>query len=261
MERPTESDLFELFKIKYGDPETTGWSPRRRLKYGYYQPGDVYEATVRKILRPGSNWVDVGGGRALFPYNEELSKELANQCETLVAVDPSENVEDNPYAHHKVNAFFEDYETDLRFDLATFRMVAEHIEEPGKVVARLKKVLKPGGLVVIYTINKFSPIPIITYLTPFSIHYKIKKIFWGGEERDTFPVAYKMNTRKELHEIFTGSGFEEVDFQYLDDLSVFSQFKILNLLEIWLWKGFKMLGLRYPENNLLGIYRFNPDAS
>ena len=46
----TEAELYELFEIKYGDPSTTGWSPRRRLKYGYYTPGDIYEATVRKYV-------------------------------------------------------------------------------------------------------------------------------------------------------------------------------------------------------------------
>lgn len=251
----TDSELYELFEMKYGKPCEAGWSPKRRLKYGYYSPGDVYEATVKKCVNSETVWLDVGGGSAIFPYNTALSKQLAEACTKLVAVDPSENVLDNPYAHEKVMALFEDYQTDDKFDLATFRMVAEHITDPDSIVLKLRELLKPNGIVVIYTINKFSPIPIITYITPFSWHFKIKKFFWGGEERDTFPVAYKMNTRKELKDIFGRLGFTEECFQHLDDLSAFSKFRVLNLLEIWLWKVFKGLGLRYPENNLLGIYK------
>lgn len=251
----TSADLYQLFEIKYGHPSTIGWSPKRRLKYGYYHPGDVYEAVVQKLVGPNTKWVDVGGGRAIFPDNIALSTILAKCCERLVAVDPSENVFENPYAHKKVKCMFEDFETDEKFNLATFRMVAEHISNPKAVLFKLSNLLTESGIVVIYTINKSSPIPIVTRLIPFSYHYKIKSLFWKGEEKDTFPIAYKMNTRKELNKLFTEQGFIEQAFLYLDDLSTFSGFKALNLLELWIWKAFKSLRIKYPENNLLGIYQ------
>jgi len=251
----TESELYELFEIKYGDPSTTGWAPRRRLKYGYYTPGDIYEATIRKIVNSDTKWIDVGGGSALFPQNKPLSKILADKCKKLVAIDPSENILENPYAHEKVMCMFEDFQTEEKFDLATFRMVAEHISNPEAVLSKLYELLNPNGIVVIYTINKYSPIPIITYLTPFALHNRVKKFFWGTEERDTFPVEYKMNTRKELNKLFREHRFNEIAFLYLDDLSTFYRFKIPNLLELWAWKIYKTIGIRYPEYNLLGVYR------
>lgn len=251
----TNEELYELFELKYGHPDTTGWSPKRRLKWGYYQPGDIYECTVNKMITSSTKWLDAGGGRAIFPFNKKLSQILADRCEILVAVDPSENVYENPYASEKVMCAVEDIQTDKEFDVVTFRMVAEHIENPGDVLEKLKSIVKPGGRVVIYTINKYSPIPFITFVTPFSLHFKIKKFFWGGEEKDTFPVAYKMNSRKELNREFMKRDFEEVAFFYLDDLSTFSRFKTLNLLELILWKVLRTIGIRYPENNLLGIYQ------
>ncbi len=251
----TESDLYELFKLKYGHTSKSWWSANRRLRYGYYHPGDISEATIQKLVTPNTMWIDVGGGRDVFPHNIELSTILANTCKKLVAIDPSENIYENPYAHEKVMCMFDDFQTEEKFDLVTFRMVAEHIANPKTVLSKINDLLNPDGIVVIYTINKFSPIPIITYFTPFSIHFKIKYYFWRGEEKDTFPVEYKMNTRKELRKLFLEYDFHEETFQYLDDLSTFSRFKTLNLLEIWVWKLFKMFGIRYPENNLLGIYR------
>lgn len=251
----TDDDLYQLFLIKYGRPESGGWSPRQRLRFGYYQPSDYYEAIVEKYVTDSTTWVDVGGGRAIFPNNIKLSEQLAQRCKKMVAVDPSPNVYEHPYAHERHQSLFEEFETEERFDLATFRMVAEHVVNPDAVLAKLVQVMNPGGTVIIYTINKFSPVPILTYLTPFSIHFKIKNILWGGEEKDTFPVAYRMNTRKELRSLFERHGFAEKCFLYLDDLSVFSRFKFLNLCELILWKALNSIGLSYPENNLLGIYR------
>jgi 2-polyprenyl-3-methyl-5-hydroxy-6-metoxy-1,4-benzoquinol methylase len=253
--QPNARELRELFEIKYGHPDTTGWAPRRRLHHGYFPPGDIYEATIRKLVGKETRWLDIGGGRSVFPHNEALSKMLAETCQHLTAVDPSENVLDNPYAHDKHMCMLEDYESDSKYDLATFRMVAEHIEHPSQVLNKLNSLLTPDGVVVIYTINKYSPVPLLTYITPFSWHYRIKKLFWGGEERDTFPVQYKMNTRRQLQALFTAHGFREELFMHLDDLSTLSHFKTLNFLEIGLWKVLRLFGLRYPENNLLGVYR------
>lgn len=251
----TKAELYELFVIKHGHPDSAGPSPKRRFKFGYYQPEEIYEATINKLVNDKTQWIDVGGGRALFPHNKPLSKMLAKKCNKLVAVDPSQNVIENPYAHEKNMCMFEDFQTHERFDLATFRMVVEHIENPEAILIKLDELLKPEGVAVIYTINKFSPIPIFTYLTPFSIHFKIKSFIWGGEEKDTFPVAYKMNTRKDLSRLFSNHNFFEESFDYLDDLSAFSRFKFLNLIELMIWKGFRSIGVKYPENNLLGVYK------
>lgn len=253
----TNDDLYQQFLIKYGKPEEVGWGPQRRLRFNYYSAGDIYEATVNKLVTPDTVWVDVGGGRAIFPHNKNLSIQLAERCKRIVAVDPSSNIHEHPYAHEKHQAMFEGFETETRFDLATFRMVAEHVEDPDAVVGKLRNIMKPGGIVVIYTINKFCPVSIFTYLTPFSIHFKIKSFFFGGEEADTFPVAYKMNTRKTLRTLFERHGFAEKEFRYLDDLSTFSRFKFLNLIELSVWKVLNTIGLPYPENNLLGVYRLS----
>lgn len=251
----TEEELYRIFELKYGNPNTTGWSPKRRFKWGYYLPGDIYDSVVQKQISSSTKWLDVGGGSAIFPNNPKLSQLLADQCEKLVAVDPSSNVNDNPYAHEKHQCMIEDFKTEEKFDIATFRMVAEHIENPDEVLKKLKNILTDDGCIIIYTINKYSPIPIITYLTPFSWHFKIKKFFWGGEEKDTFPVAYKMNSRKELKKLLSEHGFCEENFYYLDDLSALGRFKTLNLLELTIWKVLNKLGITYPENNLLGVYR------
>jgi SAM-dependent methyltransferase len=251
---PTAEDLSALFRIKYGDPRTGGWGPRQRLQFGYYTPDDIYEATVAKLVGPDCAWIDVGCGRDLFPGNTALAKDLAGRCRLLFGVDDSENVFDNSLLHERSRNRIDYYRTDQTFDLATLRMVAEHITEPDAALASIARLMRPGGKVVVYTINQWSPISVISWIVPFQLHHWIKKLIWNSEERDTFPVAYKMNSRKRLKKLFAQAGFRESHFSYLDDCRATCRFRLLNFLELTVRKVLRTMGLRYPENCLLGIY-------
>jgi hypothetical protein len=252
---PRPEALERLFRGKYGDPLTTGWSPRRRYRYGYYLPSDVYEAVVDQLVSPGCRWLDVGGGHNVFPENPALAKQLVARSARCVAVDPDPTTHKNQLVHERVQLPIEDYRSQTPFDLATLRMVAEHIVNPAAAVASLQRLVKENGLVVVFTVNKRSPITLLSGLTPFWVHHPVKKLMWGGDEEDTFPVAYKMNTRSELGRLFSEGGFREIGFAYLDDLSAFGRFKFLNLCELFAWRACRGLGVNYPENCLLGIYQ------
>ena len=77
----------------------------------------------------------------------------------------------------------QDYRTDRQFDLVTLRMVAEHIEHPAAAMAALSRLVRPGGLVVIYTVAKFSPASLVAAVTPMSFHHVAKRALWGGRRR------------------------------------------------------------------------------
>jgi 2-polyprenyl-3-methyl-5-hydroxy-6-metoxy-1,4-benzoquinol methylase len=253
--RPSDVELAQLFAQKYGRITEVGWSPRQRHQFGYYLPADVYEALLTRVIVPGCHWLDVGGGHHIFPENAGLSRTLADRAATVVAVDPSDNVLQNPYVHERVQAMIEDYQTERTFDVATLRMVAEHVAEPERMVQALHRLLRPSGVVVIFTVYNLSPLTLVSRALPFRWHHPIKKLFWGGEEEDTFPVEYKMNSRSELRRLFETNGFREASFSYLDDLSTLGQFRIGSRLELWAWRLLRALRLRYPESCLLGVYQ------
>ena len=257
----TAQDLQELFLLKHGDPGRTGWSPRRRLRFGYYQPADYYEALVNKLVTAKTDWIDIGGGAALFPHNRPLSQLLSERAHRLVVVDPSDNIDRSPFPHERVRCLIEQYQTNDQFDLATLRMVAEHITNPSSVVQTLNRLLRQRGMVIIFTVNRWSPVTLVSNLFPFRLHYHIKKLFWGGEEKDTFSTVYRMNTRRRLKTLLGNYGFQERYFAYLDDLAVFSRFKFANYVELLVWRTLKRLHLRYPENCLIGVYEKTQDVA
>jgi SAM-dependent methyltransferase len=252
---PSRADLLEVFDRKYRRSAVMGWGPRTRLAFDYFTPDDQYEAIVTKLVKHGSWWADIGCGRDVFPSNPDLAKLLSERCEFLFGVDPDPNIRDNPFIREGFEGMVEDCNTSHRFDLITLRMVAEHIVDPERSVAKLAQLTRQGGHVVVYTPNKWAPVSLLAALIPNQFHYRIKRVFWGGEERDTFPTAFRMNTRATLARHFAAQDMQEVYFAFLDDCRTFGGFRALNYAELMLQKTLRSVGLRYPENCLLGVYR------
>lgn len=252
---PTHQELVDIFIQKYGAIDDLNWSPALRWKFDYFNPDDVYEALMCKIVTDKTTWLDVGCGRNIFPSNHKLSRLLADRVELLVGVDPDETLNDNPYVHEKVLGTMEDFSDSRQFSLVTMRMVAEHVAQPEQLMKALTKVTAPNGLVLIYTVYKYSPVPVITNLVPFKFHNPAKKVLWGTEPADTFPTCFKMNTRETLNALFSKSNFVERLFMRLDDCRTFSGFKPLAYTELAIEKALKRIGLPYPEYCLLGVYQ------
>lgn len=250
----TPDDLREVHWSKYGDA-AVGWSVLLRREAGYFTPAEHYEALVSKLVTAETTWLDVGSGHDLFPHNRKLARVLADRCARLVGLDPDPSIHDNVYVHERVQATIEEFQPSETFDLITLRMVAEHITNPREALAALARLARPGGRVVIFTVNKWSLTALAARVTPFGLHHPAKKLLWGSKEEDTFPVAYRMNTRRHLRGLFQQAGFCEIAFQTLADASLFWNFRIPHRLELACWRAGQTLGLPYPETCLLGVYQ------
>jgi SAM-dependent methyltransferase len=248
-------NLPSILRLKYGPPEQMGPAPRLRQRFGYSSPDDWYEAAVFGLVSGTTTWLDVGCGRNVFPFNSAAAKVLSERCRLLVGLDPSDNIRANDVVHERMQCPLEDYVTDHRFDLITLRMVAEHITDPAAAVDALARLTAAGGRVVVYTVNKWAPATMVSAITPFWFHVAAKRVLWQTDERDTFPTAYRMNTRRELQHLFTAGGFREEGFQYLDDCQSFGRFMSLSRLELLARKAFRSIGLRYPESCILAVFR------
>ncbi len=253
----TNSELEQVFRLRHGEAETHGWGPRMRFRFGYFTPDVFYEALVGKLITSGISWLDVGCGRNIFPGNEHLARILAARCSLLVGVDPDDTIDENPYVHQRLKCQIDDCPGGQAFDVVTLRMVAEHITNPEAAVSSLARLTRPGGRLVIYTVNKFSPVSIAAMIIPHQLHHAIKRLLWRTEERDTFPVAYLMNTKKALVELFESNGFSLLYFARPADCRVLGRFRWLHFLELSMWRLCQSFGLNYPESCLLAVFERN----
>lgn len=254
---PGREQLEHVFRLKYGDPASpqVGSGPRARWRAGYFQPDDWYEALVAALVQSGTTWLDVGCGRHVFPNNAALARELAARVGRLVGVDPDPTLDENPYVHERVRGTIDGYSPEAPFDLVTMRMVAEHVDRPADTVAALQRCTRPGGLAVVYTVARWSPVPVLTSLVPFRLRHPIKRFLWRTEAKDTFPTRFAMNSRRTLRRLFAAAGFDEALFLRLDDCRTFNRFRALSAIELRTRAVLRAIGLGYPEACLLGVYR------
>jgi SAM-dependent methyltransferase len=257
-ELPTEQDLRQYFQSHYADLSQHGWRSAMKWRFGYFSPEAWYEALVDRLVTPRTVWIDVGGGKAVFPHTPALSRTLADRCVKLVGVDPSDNIQQNEFVHERAQCLIEDYQATEQFDLATLRMVVEHIQTPAESAAKLAELVRPGGFVVIYTPNRWSLASVVASVTPQWFHNLAAGFLWRAKEEDVFPTVYKMNTRQRLASLMSAAGFRETGFARLASCSIWQRFRVLYFLELCLWRVLRAVGLPYPETNLLGVYQRLP---
>jgi SAM-dependent methyltransferase len=252
---PDRQQLLAVCRSKYGPPDRLGWGPALRLRHDYFNPDDWYEALVAGLVTPGMAWLDVGCGRDLLPNHAALATQLAGRAGRVVGVDPDPNLQQNPFVHERVAMPIADYDGGRAFDLVTLRMVAEHVAEPKRCVRAIAAALRPGGVAVVYTVFRFSPMPLLTTLAPMALRHRVKAFLWRTAKQDTFPTSFKMNTRGRLRQLFAGVGMSEVAFLRLDDCRTFGRFRRLGELELRCRSLCRLVHVPYPEHCLLGVYR------
>lgn len=94
---------------------------------------------------------------------------------------------------------------DSRFDVVFSDNVLEHLDNPLQVFREVERVLKPGGVFLFKTPNKWHYMPTIARLTPHGFHQYVNRLR-GRAEVDTFPTRYRANCLGDVQRLAADSG-------------------------------------------------------
>ncbi len=168
------------------------------------------EAVLREI-DPTKELLDLGAGAGIVP--EMAFKGLARR---VCGVDPDPRVVENPHLDEGREGFGESIPyPDASFDVVVSDNVLEHLDNPVEVFSEVRRVLKPGGVFLAKTPNRWHYVAIGASLTPHSFHRRFNE-GRGRASVDTFPTRYKANSRGQLVEIARDSGFELVSVDFFE---------------------------------------------
>jgi len=112
---------------------------------------------------------------------------------------------------------------DHSFQVINCRFIFEHLENPEQVLAEFFRVLKPGGFLVFWTVNKWNYSMIFSRLTPHWFHNLFRRLSFGAR-KDNVPAYYRLNTVKELEASFERHGFEKIKIFYRGGAYLYLQF-------------------------------------
>ena len=145
------------------------WDPHGKMaalhKFNPVRLGLIKEAACRQFGRDvrsldalaGLRILDIGCGGGI------LSEPLARLCAEVVGADPSSANIEAARLHAAEAGVTLDYRTTTaealagegeRFDVVLAMEVVEHVVDPGLFIKRCTEMVKPGGLMIVATINR-----------------------------------------------------------------------------------------------------------
>ena len=175
----------------------------------------VEHGLLDEALRPGAVALDAGCGRTtrLRNYRDRIVR--------LVGLDSDEAAgRDNPYLDEFVRADLEQPLPfpDDTFDLVYANFVVEHLQHPERVFIEWRRVLRPGGRLVLLTSNQANPLVAAADRLPRRARLAIKRQGAGVAERDVYPTRYLANTPQRLATVASSAGFRPVSVNYVATL-------------------------------------------
>ena len=193
-------------------PSSMAIALRDRFYSADAHPYRLFEDQVVAELRgqPEATLLDAGCGRTTPVLRRFLGK-----AKRLIGVELVDFTD--------VPEGIETYKTDLAHlplpdacvDVIMSRSVFEHLTDPDAVYRELARVLKPGGRIIFLTANLWDYGTMVARLVPNRYHAKIVKTVEGRAEEDTFPTAYRTNTRSDVNRLSAAVGMRVTRFEYL----------------------------------------------
>lgn len=207
-------------------------------------PYRLFERRVDSLLGPGVRvLVDAGCGRTVPVLRKYLGR-----VERLIGIELVDFTD--------VPAGIETHNADLgalpladgSVDLIMSRSVFEHLTDPEPVYREFARVLRPGGRVVFLTANMWDYGTLAARMIPNRFHGRIVKAVEGRAEEDTFPTAYKTNTRGDVDRLAAQSGLRVEAFEYL---SQYPNYLMFNGVLFAIGTAFERLISRFEVFRLL----------
>lgn len=162
---------------------------------------NAYKARLAEIVRPGMTLLHAGCG---WDKNE-VSKPFAANCR-VVGIDLDPRVATLFHSSFELASLERLPFRDATFDVVFSEYVLEHVDDPVACFNEIRRVLKPGGSVVILTPNVFSYKSLIAAVTPYWFHVAIGRIRYGrGHEADMYPTRYRCNSERSVKAVAAGA--------------------------------------------------------
>jgi len=183
----------------------------RHFYPGYVDEHVRFDAAIRRYLRPDAAVLDAGAGRGvMYPYDYREHVARMAGADTDPAIAENANLTDAAVADLASLPY-----EDASFDLVFSKYVFEHLERPVAVMRELRRVLKPGGHLLVHTPNRWHYVAMFATLTPtrFHVWFNARR---GRVEADTFPTRYRANDGRTLERLAASSRFGLVELDLFE---------------------------------------------
>jgi ubiquinone/menaquinone biosynthesis C-methylase UbiE len=199
-----------------------------RINGQIYHPQRIYLARIANLLSSKTRWLDIGCGRRLVPLwlngYSSLETEMRSTARLIIGIDPDlDALRENISCHHKLKADAESLPfIDGCFDLVTSNMVFEHVKNPRAILSEIRRVLEPGGLLIVHTPNWLDLVTILARIVPNSFHPVLISQMETRRRKEVYPTHFKFNRPRTIEMLLRTAGFNDLRIERLDHPNSYS---------------------------------------
>ena len=223
----------------------------------------AFAEILNETLARRTSWLDLGCGRRLLPewMPDTIEKELRGRVARRVGTDLDlASLRDHAALSARVQASADALPFSPRsFDIVSANMVMEHIEQPGRVLAEIGRVLRPGGVFVFHTPNRRYWAIRIARVVPQRAKALLVRLLEGRAEEDVFPTRYRFNDAGEIARLAADAGFHVERLDAVSSSPVTAMLGPLVLVELCWIRWLRRPGQASSRSNFIGVLRAGAD--
>ena len=211
-----------------------------------------YKNVLRHVLQPESRWLDLGCGHetirpwALLPGEQEAS--FTRRPGLSVGIDSDcPALRGNRSIPHLVSGDIRALPfADCSFDVVTANMVLEHTDQPIALLSEVWRVLRPRGVFVFHTPNKYFPGSVLAAMLPETIKSRLVGLVTNRKEEDVYPTFYRINTGSAISKQSGRVGFRTKYSELVETLTYSPHMAlfVIQLAMAWLFRRRPLRKLR-----------------
>lgn len=180
------------------------WDRRFYPAFSENWDDEIFRCDILDAVQPHHTVLDLGAGAGVVKQMN-----FRGVARKICGIDPSERVLANPHLNEARIGRGEYIPYDAAsFDVVFSDNVLEHLPDPLAVFKEVARVLKPGGVFLAKTPNRFHYVAMIASLTPMWFHRFCTGLM-GGKPEDAFPTTYRANTAATISRLANRAGFTD----------------------------------------------------
>jgi SAM-dependent methyltransferase len=223
----------------------------RRRRPRWRDSTTIYRELVATHIGPESKILDIGCGHADFLASEY------SVSPHIYGLDPdAQALALNQVIQHPVVGTVEQIPLpDQFFDLVCMAWVAEHLEHPLEAAQEIHRVLRPGGRLLFLTPNAWNYNTWLVRAVPNRYHEFFTRRLYGRQERDTYPVRYRLNTESKIERVMSAANLKKVRLLRNGDPSYISFNPMLFTIASGLETLLELPWLRRAQVHIIAVYQ------